>query len=74
MNADNTLNAAGVRISHLLREVWTTRGSVSEAADGRINFRGFYGSYSLTITLPDGRQIEREVNLGKATPAATIRL
>jgi GH35 family endo-1,4-beta-xylanase len=73
MNADNTLNAAGIRISHLLREVWTTRGSAGRADDGRISFRGFYGKYLLKITLADGREIEREVSLTKAAPQAVIQ-
>ena len=34
MNADNTLNAAGTRISHLLREEWTTRGSDRSLTNG----------------------------------------
>ena len=74
MNADNTLNPAGTRISHLLREEWTTRGSATAGADGRTAFRGFYGAYTLKITLPDGRQIAREVSLTKPAPAAVVRL
>ena len=56
----NTLNAAGIRISHLLRDEWTTRGSVLSDAAGRAGFRGFYGLYALVITLPGGRQITHE--------------
>jgi GH35 family endo-1,4-beta-xylanase len=74
VNADNTLNAAGVRISHLLREEWTTRGSGTVGADGRMSFRGFYGSYTLHCTLADGREIDREVNLTKSTPVAVVQL
>jgi GH35 family endo-1,4-beta-xylanase len=74
MNADNTLNAAGVRISHLLREVWTTRGLVDHPPGDQISFRGFYGDYTLKITLADGREIEREVRLSEAAPRAVVRL
>lgn len=74
MNADNTLNAAGQRISHLLREEWTTRGSASSGTDGQTAFRGFYGVYTLKITLPDGRQVTRDVSLTKPAPAAVVRL
>jgi endo-1,4-beta-xylanase len=74
MNADNTLNAAGTRISHLLREEWTTRGSSDKMSGGRVAFRGFYGKYTLTITLADGRIIEREVSLTKAVPSAVVQL
>jgi endo-1,4-beta-xylanase len=66
MDADNTLNAAGIRISHLLREEWTSRGSIQSDAGGRAAFRGFYGVYGLEITLPDGRQITREALFPKS--------
>jgi hypothetical protein len=66
MDADNTLNAAGIRISHLLREEWTTRGAVQSDAGGRANFRGFYGVYSLEISLPDGRQVARVARFSRS--------
>ncbi len=74
VNADNTLNAAGVRISHLLREEWTTRGSGRADARGRLALRGFFGTYTLKITRPDGRTIEREVSLTKDAPSAVVNL
>jgi GH35 family endo-1,4-beta-xylanase len=66
MDADNTLNAAGIRISHLLREEWTTRGAVQSDAGGRANFRGFYGVYSLEISLPDGWQVARVARFSRS--------
>jgi endo-1,4-beta-xylanase len=74
VNADGTLNAAGQRVSHLLREEWTTHGTTGTAADGRIAFRGFFGRYSLKITLPDGRQIEQEIQLTKTAPKGIVKL
>lgn len=74
MLADGTLNPAGTRISNLLREEWLTRGSNAGVRDGRLAFRGFYGKYALSITLPDGRKIEREVRLSKAAPTAVVNL
>jgi GH35 family endo-1,4-beta-xylanase len=71
-NADGTLNAAGARISRLLREEWTTRGSATTGADGRVAFRGFYGRYALKVTAPDGHQIAQEVQLTKSAPAAVV--
>jgi GH35 family endo-1,4-beta-xylanase len=68
-NADGTLTAAGSRISHLLREEWSTRGSGVTGADGRLAFRGFYGSYALVIG-----QIVREVRLMKFAPSAAVQL
>ena len=74
MNADGTLNAAGQRVSRLLREEWTTRGTTASGADGRVAFRGFFGRYSLKITLPDGRQVEQEIQLTKTAPKGIVRL
>jgi len=71
-NADGTLNAAGARISRLLREEWTTQGSATTGADGRITFRGFYGCYALEVATSDGRKIARDVRLTKAAPAAVV--
>jgi GH35 family endo-1,4-beta-xylanase len=71
-DADGTLNAAGARISRLLREEWTTQGSATTGTDGRIVFRGFYGRYALKVTTPDGRQIAPKVGLTKSAPATVV--
>jgi hypothetical protein len=47
MGADGTLTAAGSRISRPLREEWSTQGDGVTGADGRVAFRGFYGSYEV---------------------------
>ena len=72
MDADGTLTPAGHRISHLLLEEWTTRGNAQTGADGRLAFRGFFGTYALSITLPDGHEIVRETHLSQSTPTATV--
>jgi hypothetical protein len=73
MNEDGTLTPAGTRISRLLREEWTTQGDAVSRADGRVAFRGFYGTYALDITLPEGRRIAREVRLDPhPTVAASV--
>jgi hypothetical protein len=72
MNADGSLNAAGEHISHMLREEWTTAGSAK--TDGDVSFRGFYGTYDVTVTLPDGSVEKREVHLTKSAPAVTVSL
>jgi len=56
MDADGELNAAGRRISRLLREEWRSRGDVRTDAAGRLRWRGFYGTYRLTG--PDGATAE----------------
>lgn len=69
MEADGSLNAAGQRISHLLREEWTSHGQTSAGADGTARFRGFRGLYELKIQLADGRSITRNVTLDGSAPA-----
>ncbi len=71
---DGALTAAGGRISRLVREEWTTHGSAVSRADGRAAFRGFYGTYAVEVTAPDGRRVAREVRLDRAAPAAAVQL
>jgi endo-1,4-beta-xylanase len=68
-NADGTLTAAGSRIGRLLHEEWSTRGDAVTGADGRITFRGFYGSYEVGI----GQSVQ-EVRLTRSAPAAAVVL
>jgi GH35 family endo-1,4-beta-xylanase len=74
MNADSTLTPAGSRISRLLRDEWSTRGNGVTGADGRLAFRGFYGSYAMGVRAPGGREIVQEVRLTKTAPTAAVRL
>ena len=74
MDADGTLNAAGKRISHLLREEWTTRGSGVTGADGRLAFRGFFGSYAVSVSGGGGGETAREVRLTKSEPTGSVQL
>lgn len=73
VDADNQPNAAGKRISHLLQEEWTTRGSTANPDGGRVAFRGFPGRYTVTVTLADGREVTRDIVLSKAAPAVELR-
>jgi GH35 family endo-1,4-beta-xylanase len=74
MNADGTLNAAGSRISHLLRDEWSTRGDTVTGADGRLAFRGFYGTYAINVRAPGGRETVQEVRLTKPAPTAAVQI
>jgi len=74
MSPDGTLNPAGSRISHLLRGEWSTRGNGVTDADGRLAFRGFYGSYALAVRAPGRREIVQEVRLTKSAPTAAALL
>ena len=55
-NSDWTLNAAGERYEELLDE-WTTKDSAFTDLSGNVSFRGFHGTYEITLTAA-GRQAE----------------
>ncbi len=57
-----TLNAAGVRYEAIMDE-WTTNDSGITDSNGNADFRGFYGTYFVTLT-PDGaNSIVRTIEL-----------
>lgn len=74
MEADGTLNAAGRRIDHLLREEWTTRGEQVSATDGRATVRGFFGTYHVRVTLPTGKTVERDVAFTGPHASAIVQI
>jgi hypothetical protein len=43
-------------------------------ADGRLAFRGFYGSYEVGVRGAGGGETVQEVRLMKAGPAADVQL
>lgn len=43
-------------------------------ADGRLAFRGFYGSYEVGVRGAGGREFVQEVGLTKSGPAAGVQL
>jgi endo-1,4-beta-xylanase len=47
------VNTAGQRYLDLMTE-WETHDSNTTDANGIVNFRGFYGTYEITLTLPGG--------------------
>jgi hypothetical protein len=70
VNLNWTLNAAGLRYQSLLNE-WTTRTNGVADAGGGFNFRGYHGSYDITITPPGGTPTVRRLRLD---PGATTNL
>jgi endo-1,4-beta-xylanase len=52
------------RLRRLIREEWMTRDlHLVTDADGKITFRGFYGKYEITVTLPDGSSKVLDIHL-----------
>ena len=60
-------------LKHLIREQWHTHTRV-RAVDGRVKFRGFYGTYDIRV-FADGKEIPVTYTLSSLkTNALTIRL
>jgi GH35 family endo-1,4-beta-xylanase len=74
VDADNKINIAGQRISHLLREEWTSHGEASAGKKGKVAWRGFYGTYTVTVKLPDGHSSVSEVTLTPEKTTAVVRI
>jgi GH35 family endo-1,4-beta-xylanase len=62
VNLDWSLNAAGRRYQSLLKEWTTLTNGVADSA-GSFSFRGFHGSYDITITSPGGLPTSRQITL-----------
>jgi GH35 family endo-1,4-beta-xylanase len=73
VDLDWTLNAAGERYQSLLAE-WTTVTNGAATGDGSYDFRGFQGSYDITITPPGGQPTLRRITLapGAGTNVVTL--
>lgn len=65
-------NARALRT--LLKHTWHTSASGETDRDGAWQTRGFYGAYAVTVTLPDGRRLERRLDLARSpdSPALTL--
>lgn len=66
VNTDWTLNAAGVRYESLINE-WTTNSEAKTDANGVANFRGFYGTYRVTLTLDGAEPTEAIIEVAPNT-------
>ncbi len=75
VNADWSLNEAGRRYE-ALRAEWTTETTGVTKADGTLTFRGFHGTYELTVSPPVGAVATDTITLSPgAGPAAfTVNL
>lgn len=65
---------AGEALLNLLENEWRTTTQAETDASGHLDFQGFYGPYRITITLPDGRQIERKLNHTRTETETRIEL
>ncbi|HSW44230.1 MAG TPA: endo-1,4-beta-xylanase [Phycisphaerae bacterium] len=53
----------------LIRQTWWTRLDETTDAAGQVRFRGFKGEYRLSATTPDGRKVERSLQVPTTQPA-----
>jgi hypothetical protein len=70
---DWTLNAAGHRYQSLLAE-WTTITNGATGVGGEFDFRGFHGSYDITITPPGGQPTLRRIVLDPGADTNVVTL
>lgn len=75
VNDNWTLNEAGRRFESLMNE-WTTRAYGSTDGSGSFGFRGFYGTYRITVTVPGKGKYNYTLNLnrGSGTLQTTYRI
>jgi len=67
------LNEAGVRYEALLNE-WTTSDSNYTDLAGEVNFRGFHGSYEITLSVPGQTPEVHQIELEPGTGAEQFTL
>ena len=75
VNADWTLNEAGHRYQALLDE-WTTELNAVTDTNGSATFRGFHGTYEVTLYADDGQPITKtiEISPGDGVAEFTFQL
>ena len=73
VNLNWTLNEAGRRYQSLLAE-WTTGTNGVTDTGGGFGFRGFHGSYDITITPPGGQPTLRRITVDPGTGTNIVML
>ena len=73
VNSDWTLNAAGIRYEALLDE-WSTSETGFIDLDGNMNFRGFHGTYTVTLTAPGEAPEVHTIELEPGATAAVFEI
>ena len=66
VSSSGTLNAAGTKYESLMNE-WTTNDANYTDPNGEVNFRGFNGSYEITLSAPGQTTEIYEINLDPGT-------
>ncbi len=73
VDLDWTLNADGQRYEDLMHE-WTTVADGATNSNGNLDFRGFGGSYDVTVTAPDGETTAGHFTVTPGTSTSQITI
>jgi GH35 family endo-1,4-beta-xylanase len=65
LRSDLSPKPAYFRLKDLITRKWHTKISAHTGPDGRLGFRGFYGTYKLTVKTPSGAERVFQFNLAK---------
>ncbi len=68
LRKDLSAKPAYEKLVYLLKEKWWTKAAGATNAEGRFEFRGFLGDFSIRVRTADGRAAERAVTLDKDQP------
>ncbi len=73
VSSDGVLNAAGTKYEALINE-WTTNDSNYSNINGKVNFRGFHGTYEITLWAPGQSSEIHQIELEPGTTTAQFSL
>jgi len=73
VSSSGTLNAAGTKYESLMNE-WTTNDTNYTDSDGNVNFRGFHGSYEITLSSPGQTTEVHAIQLDPGTTTVQFTL
>lgn len=71
VDKDWNLNAAGQRLEQMLLREWRTNLDAAADGEGVLAFRGFYGTYRLSVTDAQGKVTHVNVTLGPDAASKT---
>lgn len=70
---DWSMKPAAQVYTDLVTKTWRTNAALTTGSDGKASIRGFHGSYTLEVSLPDGTQQEAKVDLKPGGAVVTVR-
>jgi hypothetical protein len=71
---DWTPKPALAQYEKLVFDDWKTQAEGETDAEGRFRFRAFYGKHKATLTLPDGKTVEKDVEFAPNKTEAAISI